>query len=130
VSTRAHNFDGIDGRGLLYNRRVAEVTMRRWIALTLACGVMTLVTLRGTPLQAQTFVGTWVRQDTPMTMTVEVCCGNGRRLTYRVAMNGTEMIMVVESALDGTDARCSSAASRAARRWPSGRSTIGTRRRS
>jgi hypothetical protein len=36
-----------------------------------------------------------------MTMTVEMCCGSGRRLTYRVAMNGTEMIMVVESPLDG-----------------------------
>jgi hypothetical protein len=39
-----------------------------------------------------------------MTMTVEMCCGSGRRLTYRIAMNGNEMIMVVESALDGTDA--------------------------
>lgn len=39
-----------------------------------------------------------------MTMTVEMCCGGGRRLTYRIAMNGNEMIMVVESALDGSDA--------------------------
>jgi len=72
--------------------------------MAFACGVVTLVSLQSSPLRAQSFVGTWVRQDTPMTMTVEMCCRSGRRLTYRVAMNGNEMIMVVESALDGTDA--------------------------
>src|SRR5206468_1087414 len=41
---------------------------------------------------------------TPMTMTVEMCCGSGRRLTYRIAMNGSDMLMVIETALDGRDA--------------------------
>jgi hypothetical protein len=95
-------------RIFLYNRlyiaEFAEVTMRHGTAMAFACGVVTLVSLHGSPLGAQSFVGTWVRQDTPMTMTVEMCCGSGRRLTYRVAMNGTEMIMVVESLLDGADA--------------------------
>ena len=66
-------------------------------------GVVTVVSMQS-PLSAQTFVGTWVRQDTPMTLTVEMCCKTGRRLTYRIAMKGTEMTMVLESALDGTDA--------------------------
>jgi hypothetical protein len=78
--------------------------MRRGSAMALACGVVTLASLRGSPAGAQSFVGTWVRQDTPMTMTVEMCCGSGRRLTYRIAMNGNEMVMVLETALDGTDA--------------------------
>jgi hypothetical protein len=69
-----------------------------------ACGVVTLVSLQSSALRAQSFVGTWVRQDTPMTMTVEMCCGGGRRLTYRLSLKGTELIMVVETALDGTDA--------------------------
>lgn len=77
--------------------------MRRGIALAYAWGVVTVVSLQS-PLSAQTFVGTWVRQDTPMTLTVEMCCKTGRRLTYRIAMKGTEMTMVLESALDGTDA--------------------------
>ena len=78
--------------------------MTRVAATAFAGGVVTLVLLGGTIVQTQSFVGTWVRQDTPMTMTVEMCCGSGRRLTYRVPTNGTEMIMVVESALDGSDA--------------------------
>jgi hypothetical protein len=65
-----------------------------------------LVSLQIGTLRAQIFVGTWVRQDIhiPMTMTVEMCCGSGRRLTYRIATNGSETLMVVETALDGTDA--------------------------
>jgi hypothetical protein len=85
----------------MYNRRATEVTMRRGTANAFAFGVITLVSLQSSSLRAQSFVGTWVRQDT--TMTVEMCCGSGRRLTYRVVMNGNEMIMVVESAL-GTEA--------------------------
>jgi hypothetical protein len=67
-------------------------------------GVVTILSLQANIVRAQTFVGTWVRQDVPMTMTVEVCCGGGRRLTYKVSMNGQEATMVVESALDGKDA--------------------------
>jgi hypothetical protein len=37
-----------------------------------------------------------------MTMTVEPCCGSGRRLTYRVPPN--DMVLIVESQLDGKDA--------------------------
>lgn len=78
--------------------------MIRVSATAFTCGVVTLILLQGGIVRAQSFVGTWVRQDTPMTMTVEMCCGSGRRLTYRVPMNGNEMIMVIESALDGSDA--------------------------
>ena len=34
-----------------------------------------------------------------MTVTVEMCCGGGRPLTYRVTMNGNEMIMVSTAVL-------------------------------
>jgi hypothetical protein len=73
-------------------------------ARRLVWGVLTLVSLQGRPVCAQSFVGTWVRQDTPMTMTVETCCGGGRRLTYHVPVNGNDVVMIVESALDGKDA--------------------------
>jgi hypothetical protein len=73
-------------------------------ARRLAWGILTLVSLQGRLVCAQSFVGTWVRQDTPMTMTVEMCCGGGRRLTYHVPVNGNDVVMIVESALDGKDA--------------------------
>jgi len=72
--------------------------------MALAFGIVTLVSLQSSTLHAQSFVGTWVRQDVPMTMTVELCCGKGRRLTYQVPLKGNTMSMVVETALDGTDA--------------------------
>lgn len=78
--------------------------MMRVSARALACGIVMLAWLHGSRLEAQTFVGTWIRQDTPMTMTVEVCCGSGRRLTYRIPSNGTESLLVLETALDGKDA--------------------------
>ena len=59
-------------------------------------------------LRAQMGVGEWVRtdKDAPpgMTMTVEACCGSGRRLTYHVPLRGGEMLMTVDSAFDGADA--------------------------
>jgi hypothetical protein len=58
------------------------------------------------PAHAQLGIGTWVRQVGPstpgqLTMTVEGCCGSGRRLTYRLGDSG--QIMVVESAFDGRE---------------------------
>jgi hypothetical protein len=73
-------------------------------ARRLVLGILTFVSLQGRLVWAQSFVGTWVRQDTPMTMTVEMCCGGGRRLTYHVPIGGNEVVMIVESALDGADA--------------------------
>ena len=72
--------------------------------VAIACGVTALVVLEASSLWAQTFVGTWVRKDTPMTLTVEMCCGGGRRLTYHVPVNGTDTMMIIETALDGKDA--------------------------
>jgi hypothetical protein len=77
--------------------------MRRTRA-QLVAGVVTLLSLHPSPARAQSFVGTWVRQDVPMTMTVEMCCGGGRRLTYRIPANGNETVMILESTLDGKDA--------------------------
>jgi hypothetical protein len=39
-----------------------------------------------------------------MTMTVEACCNGGRRLIYHFDINGTETILSVESAFDGSEA--------------------------
>jgi hypothetical protein len=39
-----------------------------------------------------------------MTMTVEACCNGGRRLLYHFDINGTETILSVESAFDGSEA--------------------------
>jgi hypothetical protein len=57
-------------------------------------------------------IGTWIRQagagasaGGQMTMTVEPWGANGRKLTYRVkGQGGTDMILTVESPMDGTDA--------------------------
>lgn len=58
-------------------------------------------------VQAQVGVGTWVRQNPDpvmgsMTMTVEACCGGGRKLTYRFTVNGASHVLTVESPFDGT----------------------------
>ena len=67
----------------------------------------------GRSLQAQIGIGTWVRtaattspptSPTKMTMTVEACCGSGRKLTYHFDVNGTDMVMTVESRFDGSEA--------------------------
>jgi len=57
---------------------------------------------------AQFGVGTWLRTDEHgkgITMTVETCCGSGRRLTYHIpAMGGQPAsTLTVESPFDGTD---------------------------
>ena len=58
-------------------------------------------------VHAQVEVGTWLRQaekpgSRPMTMTVERCCGNGRRIVYRI--EGVPAVMIVESRFDGSEA--------------------------
>ena len=55
---------------------------------------------------AQVGVGTWERQGVqapgqPLTMTVEPCCGSGRRLIYRIP--GADASMTVESPFNGSD---------------------------
>lgn len=55
---------------------------------------------------AQVGVGTWARQDAQppgrtMTMTVEACCGSGRRLVYRIT--GIDAVLTVESPFDGSE---------------------------
>ena len=59
-------------------------------------------------VHAQVGVGTWVRQNPDptmgsMTMTVEVCCGGGRKLTYHFSISGTSHVLTVESPFDGTE---------------------------
>lgn len=77
-------------------------------ARRLAWGIALLALVPVTSLKAQVGVGTWVRKATPsmpaITMTVEACCNGGRRLTYHLDINGTEMILLVESPFDGSDA--------------------------
>jgi hypothetical protein len=76
----------------------------------LTASAVTLTAALGAPsaLSAQVEIGTWVRKgDNPaegsMTMTVEACCGGGRKLTYNLTMKGTNMVMTVESPFDGTE---------------------------
>jgi hypothetical protein len=60
------------------------------------------------PADAQLTNGTWVRSDAKktspgLTMTIEPCCGSGRRITYRIE-GRSEAFMTLDSPLDGTDA--------------------------
>ena len=73
-----------------------------------AWGVAMLGALGSTrSLHAQIDVGTWVRQATDsmpgMTMTVEACCNGGRRLIYRIVIQGTETLLTVDSPFDGSE---------------------------
>jgi hypothetical protein len=77
-------------------------------AKNIACGVAILSSLgRASSLQAQTGIGTWVKQSEAsapgaLTMTIAACCNGGRRVTYSMA--GTETVMTIESPFDGSDA--------------------------
>ena len=76
---------------------------------TLLVVMAALVVGSSMPAYGQLEIGTWVRQVTPqtpqeMTLTIEACCGSGRRLTYHVRAGSTAMTMVVETRLDGADA--------------------------
>jgi len=74
---------------------------------TLACGIALFAVTAIRPASAQLEIGTWVRQPIPgmpaMTMTIEVCCNGGRRLTYRVVIEKTETLVVLETRLDGAE---------------------------
>jgi hypothetical protein len=53
---------------------------------------------------ADLWIGTWVQKNQPITMIIEPYGAGGQKITYRVKMADKETVMVVESALDGTDA--------------------------
>jgi hypothetical protein len=105
--------NGKRGTGLIALARVEdpaprEVKMTTHMTSSLACGIAMLALGSATPLEAQLEIGTWVRQPTAsmpsMTMTIEACCGGGRRLTYHVLIDKTETLLIVETRLDGRDA--------------------------
>jgi len=56
--------------------------------------------------QAQLAVGTWIPKSGQfvgqITMKVEMCCGNGRRISYFIKSNPAAT-MIIESALDGSE---------------------------
>jgi hypothetical protein len=59
------------------------------------------------PLHAQLEIGTWVQQSGPvkgMTLKIEACCHGGRRLSY-VVPGSTDVLMQLESTLDGSEAQ-------------------------
>ena len=74
----------------------------------LACSVAILALGSARSLHAQLEIGTWVRQPTAsmpsMTMNIAACCNGGRRLTYRLDIDGTETLLFVETKLDGSEA--------------------------
>lgn len=65
---------------------------------------------RPAPLEAQTSIGTWVRRGggnpgaPTVTMTIEACCGGGRRVTYRSHGPAGDQVMTIDSPMDGTPA--------------------------
>jgi len=58
---------------------------------------------------AQLSIGTWVQQTADgktgnLTLTIEACCGSaGRRFVYRLA-GKSDVLMTIDSPMDGTDA--------------------------
>jgi hypothetical protein len=72
-------------------------------------GALAFLLTVSTTLDAQMIVGTWVRTPTKaapgtMTMAVERCCGNGYKLTYRIAISDQQtMLMTVSSPFDGSE---------------------------
>ncbi len=81
--------------------------MTRMRAIRWALGVVAFCAIcSASSAIAQVGVGTWERQGLltpgqPLTMTVEACCGSGRRLIYRVP--GAEAPMTVESPFNGSE---------------------------
>jgi hypothetical protein len=84
---------------------MSRLIVHRFARVALMVGVLATAG----PLSAQVGIGIWHRKETPttpgkMTMTVAACCGQGRRLTYHFAINGTATELIVESKFDGTEA--------------------------
>ncbi len=82
--------------------------MKTLRATLVVCGIAFFAFMWAPPLFAQLEIGTWVRTPTKtmpesMTMTIEACCGSGRRLTYHIAAGKSDMVIVVESRLDGSE---------------------------
>jgi len=81
------------------------MTHRRTIRWAL--GILAFSTIgSASAASAQVGVGTWERQGVqtpgqPLTMTVEACCGSGRRLTYRIP--NLDAVLTVESPFNGTE---------------------------
>lgn len=76
--------------------------------LSTTVGTILVLLAISAALEAQMVFGTWVRTPTKtapgvMTMTVEPCCGNGYKLTYRFAMGADKTVMTVSSPFDGTE---------------------------
>ena len=73
----------------------------------LACGIAVFAATSIQPAFAQLEIGTWVRQPIPgmpdMTMTIEACCNGGRRLSYHFMAGNTDMLMTLETRLDGAE---------------------------
>jgi hypothetical protein len=73
----------------------------------LACGIAVFAATSIKPAFAQLEIGTWVRQPIPgmpdMTMTIEECCNGGRRLSYHFMAGKTDMLMTLETRLDGAE---------------------------
>lgn len=82
--------------------------MSTTIARGLACGLVVLAFTRARPLHAQLEIGTWVRRPTAsmpaMTMEIGVCCNGGRRLTYHIDMEKKQILLTVDTQLDGKEA--------------------------
>ena len=77
-------------------------------AVRLVGAVIVCAFLSATDLNAQLSVGTWVKKAAPgemgaLSMTIEMCCNGGRRITYHLK-GRQEVLMTIDSALDGSDA--------------------------
>jgi hypothetical protein len=75
----------------------------RVVGVVLVCAF-----LSAADLNAQLSVGTWVKKAAPgemgaISMTIEMCCNGGRRIAYHLK-GRQEVLMTIDSALDGSDA--------------------------
>ena len=82
---------------------MSAISTVRVVGVVLVCAF-----LSAADLNAQLSVGTWVRKAAPtetggMSMTIEMCCNGGRRITYRLKSR-QDFTMTIDSALDGSDA--------------------------
>jgi hypothetical protein len=95
----------------LQSRFFVEATVRHAPAMKRLLGSAVFLLISGYAglAHAQLGVGDWTRTDAQgrgMTMTVEVCCNGGYRLTYHVPLSGGQpaMTLVVNSPMDGSEA--------------------------
>ncbi len=77
-------------------------------AVRLVGAVLVCAFLSATDLNAQLSVGTWVKKAASgemgtMSMTIEMCCNGGRRITYRLK-GRQDVLMTIDSAFDGSEA--------------------------